>query len=54
MPKSTLTIPAQAALREMHPDPFVQAAVWRLYTEAPGLLSEATAITLTNAITKGA
>lgn len=41
------------ALQEMHPDPFVQVAIWRLYTEAPGLLDEATAITLTNATTKG-
>lgn len=41
------------ALQEMHPDPFVQVAIWRLYTEAPGLLAEATAITLTNATTKG-
>jgi hypothetical protein len=38
MSKPTLTISTQAALRDMHPDPFVQAALWRLYVEAPGLL----------------
>lgn len=29
---------AAHALQEMHPDPFVQAATWRLFREAPGLL----------------
>lgn len=27
-----------SALRDLHPDPFVQAAILRLYKEAPGLL----------------
>lgn len=35
----TPTAPAVTqALREMHPDPFVQAAILRLYEDAPGLL----------------
>lgn len=40
------------AIREMHPDPFTQVAILRLWEKAPGLLDEATAITLTNAATR--
>lgn len=29
---------AKAVLADQHPDPFVQAAIWRLWSEAPGLL----------------
>lgn len=45
------TIPdtAVTALQQMHPDPFVQTAVWRLFREAPGLLDMAAVIILTDA-----
>lgn len=33
--------PVIRALQEMHPDTFVQAAILRLYREAPGLLDAA-------------
>lgn len=29
---------AVVAVQEMHPDPFTQAAILRVYAEAPGLL----------------
>lgn len=35
-----------ATVREMHPDPFVQAAILRVYTEAPGLLDSAAYVAL--------
>lgn len=41
--------PVLAALREMHPDPFTQAAVLRLYKEAPGLLDSSTFVALASA-----
>lgn len=46
MPYTPIPEPVLKALREMHPDTFTQAAILRLYGEAPGLLSEHTALTL--------
>ena len=37
------------AVQQMHPDPFTQAAILRLWAEAPGLLSSATQVALTQA-----
>jgi hypothetical protein len=37
------------AVRQMHPDPFVQAAILRLYAEAPGLLDSAAYVALADA-----
>lgn len=33
-------------VREMHPDPFVQSAILRLFQEAPGLLDTAAYVAL--------
>lgn len=41
-----LTPAIQQDLREMHPDPFVQASIWDLYLNAPGLLDAAPYVTL--------
>jgi len=48
------TIPEAAvtALQQMHPDPFTQHAIWRLFREAPGLLDAAAVIILTHATTE--
>ena len=35
-----------AALADLHPDPFVQAAILRLYDQAPVLLEAVTAVRL--------
>lgn len=38
-----------AAVREMHPDTFTQAAILRVYANAPGLLNDATVVALQDA-----
>lgn len=35
-----LTRSVLAVLADLHPDTYVQSAVWRLYLETPGLLRE--------------
>jgi hypothetical protein len=40
---------AKAVLAELHPDPFVQAAIWKVFQEAPGLLASWWATRLLNA-----
>lgn len=37
------------ALQRMNPDPFIQAAAFRLYLEAPGLLDSAAYVVLAHA-----
>lgn len=49
-----MTDDVRTTLQGMHPDPFVQVAIWRLFREAPGLLDPAAVINLTQATTKGA
>lgn len=49
MTKPTLNNATEAALREMHPDPFVQTALWRLYVETPGLLDSAAYVKIASA-----
>lgn len=46
MPHPSVPDAVQAALREMHPDPFTQAAIERLYQNAPGLLDAKPYVTL--------
>lgn len=44
--------PVLDALKALHPDPFVQVAIMRLYDEAPGLLDERVTIVLNEAVAK--
>ena len=46
MPHKPIPQPVLKALREMHPDTFVQASIHQVFQQAPGLLSEHTALTL--------
>lgn len=41
--------PVIRAVQQMHPDPFTQAAILRVYANAPGLLSEDTQVALHDA-----
>lgn len=41
--------PILDALKALHPDPFTQVAIQRLYTEAPGLLDTHVVIVLDDA-----
>jgi len=41
--------PVVRALQEMHPDPFVQSAILKVYAEAPGRLDHDTVATLQDA-----
>lgn len=45
-----LTDAVKAALADFHPDPFTQAAIWRTFTNAPGLLREDVSWTLRKAL----
>lgn len=40
MPFTPTPTPVVRAVQEMHPDPFVQQAILRVYAEAPGLLTD--------------
>lgn len=46
--------PILDALKALHPDPFTQAAIQRLYVEAPGLLDERVVTVLHDAETLAA
>lgn len=46
MPYISTPDPVIRAVQQMHPNPFVQSAILRVYANAPGLLAEDAVVTL--------